>query len=456
MRRQSIRFRLTLWYAAALSAGLALFGGLIWLSLRHQMMTEIDEELAGRADRFEEYFRNESAGIEGAHVRAELREFCQALPPGSSMDLRGSNGFQFRYVADTAEKIPDLRTIQRQFALNGATFDLAVAAPIGNVIHTLDLLRILLWSLLPVVIAIACVGGAWLSGRALKPVQDISAAALTIGIENLSKRLPVPPTGDEVARLSEVLNTMFARLESAVTTLSQFVADASHELRTPLAVIRTTAELALRRARAPESYRESLEQVVAEAERMTQLVEDLLVLARTDANALEMPLEPLDLRQVLREVCGEMNGLAEMRGIRMNVSMGDEPAMVAANSPALHRLFLALMDNALKYSRAGGTVALTVEQNNAQIAVLVQDSGEGIAAADLPHIFNRFYRADRARTGEGYGLGLSLASSIARAHRASIEVKSTGESGTVFLVLFTARESNSELPDMLAAATRRA
>ena len=171
------------------------------------------------------------------------------------------------------------------------------------------------------VIAIACLGGAWLSGRALKPVNDITAAALTISIENLAERLPVPPTGDELARLTEVLNTMFARLESAVKTLSQFVADASHELRTPLAVIRTTAELALRRARTPESYRDSLQEVAAEAERMTRLVEELLILARSDAAAAEMPLAAVDVREVLADVCDEMRSLAEMRQIRINTAI---------------------------------------------------------------------------------------------------------------------------------------
>src|SRR5262249_4159803 len=144
----------------------------------------------------------------------------------------------------------------KQFSSRGNIFQLEAGAPLGDVLHTLDLLKLLLGSMIPVAILIACLGGAWLSGRALKPVRDITAAALTISIENLSGRLPVPPTGDDLARLTEVLNTMIERLESAVKTLSQFVTNASHELRTPLAIIRTTAELALRRGRTPESYRQ--------------------------------------------------------------------------------------------------------------------------------------------------------------------------------------------------------
>ena len=156
---------------------------------------------------------------------------------------------------------------------------------------------------------------------------------------------------------------MFARLESAVKTLSQFVADASHELRTPLAVIRTTAELALRRARTPESYRDSLQEVAAEAERMTRLVEELLVLARSDAATAEMPLGAVDVREVLTEICDEMRSLAEMRQIRINTLYGDGAAIVAGNRPALHRLFLVLLDNALKFSHPGGEVILRVENS---------------------------------------------------------------------------------------------
>src|ERR1700733_5003948 len=336
---RSIRFRLTAWYAAILTAGLALFGGLIWLSLRHRLFDEIDQDLAGRASRFEKYFRAEEANPD------ELNEFCQALPPLSYIDVHGSKGFTFRFASASA----DLRMLHRRFEVDGETFDLDVGTSITGVEHTLDLLRLLLLSLSPLVIVMACAGGAWLSGRALKPVKDITAAALNVSIENLSKRLPVPTTGDELADLTEVLNTMLARLEGAVKTLSQFVADASHEFRTPLAVIRTTAELALRRARAPEAYRDSLQEVAAEAERMTRLVEELLILARSDAATAEMPLGAVDVREVLADVCDEMRSLAEMRQVRLKDLHGDEGAIVAGNRPALHRLFVVLLDNALKF-----------------------------------------------------------------------------------------------------------
>jgi heavy metal sensor kinase len=422
----SIRFRLTAWYAAILTAGLALFGGLIWLTLRHRLLDEMDQDLAGRAARFEKYFRDEAANPD------ELNEFCQALPPGSYIDVHGSKGFSFRFAAPSL----DLRMVARRFEVGQEAFDLEMGESAAGVEHTLDLLRLLLLSMSPLVILMACAGGAWLSGRALKPVKDITAAALHISIENLARRLPVPGTGDELADLTEVLNTMLARLESAVKTLSQFVADASHEFRTPLAVIRTTAELALRRARTSDGYRDSLQEIGAEAERMTVLVEDLLILARSDAGVADMPLSSLDLGEVLRDVLAETRSLAEFRGIQIHADVGK--AMISGNRPALHRALLVLLDNALKYSKEGGEVMVTLTDNSIEI----KDFGAGISPEDLPHIFQRFYQADRARSQGGYGLGLSLAESIVKAHGGSIEVASVLGEGSTFRVVLNAAKTS--------------
>lgn len=444
MRARSIRSRLALWYAAVLACALGLFGGLIWWSLQARLTGEIDRDLAGRASRFEQYFRTESTEAAGPQLRDELEEFCQALPPASYISLQGTRGFTFHYPEDA--RPANLRMTRREFALNGERYVLEAGAPMGDVQHTLDLLRLLLAGLSPLVIAIACAGGIWLSSRALKPVAEATAAAHAISIENLSARLPMPRTADEIARLTEVLNAMLARLESAVKTLSEFVGDASHELRTPLAVIRTTAELALRKGRSPEEYRQSLHEIAAETERMTQLVEDLLLLARSDTGAVEMPLSPLDLREVVQDVCAEMRGLAALRAIRLTASLPETPAIVSGNRAGLHRLFLVLVDNALKYSREGGRVIVTVEANGARISAIVEDFGAGIPAEDLPNIFRRFYRADPSRGDAGYGIGLALADTIARAHRADIEVRSEVSRGSRFSVHFAARTAASGVP----------
>jgi heavy metal sensor kinase len=445
---------LTIWYTAVLTAGLALFGTLLWLSLRHELNAELERDLDGRAARFESFFRSESAES-GVHISEELEEFCQALPPASYINVEGSSGFAFRYPAGS-RALSGFRVLERKFSLNGEQFDLEVGAPLADITRFLDLLRLLLWSLIPVVIVLGCIGGAWLSGRALKPVQDVTNAALAISIENLSGRLPVPATGDEIAGLAAVLNSMLARLEGAVTTLSQFAGDASHELRTPLAVIRTTAELALRRERAPEAYRTALQQVASESERMTQLIEDLLSLARSDAGAVDMPRAAVDVREVIAEVSGKLANLADAAEVRITTVLGERPAIVSANRAALLRLFMVLVDNALKYSRAGGEVQLSVARGDGVISVSVEDFGEGIGEADLPHIFKRFYQADPSRSAGGHGLGLSLAQSIAQAHGVEIDVRSTRGKGSIFRVVFPERDAKTPGPVSQIAANTEA
>ena len=440
MRTRSIQFRLTVWYALVLAGALTLFGGLVWISLRQRLTSELQENLRDSASRFEAYMRREVREVFGLELKVEMEEFCQALPDSSYLELRGSRGFEFRYPE---QRRPDrtLQTVRRHFQIGQEDFTLDMGTSSAAIDHTLNLLGILLLTLFPAVIVLACAGGAWLSRRALKPVDEITAAARAIGIENLSRRLPVPDTGDEIERLAEVWNTMLARLESAVTTLSQFAADASHELRTPLAVIRTSAELALRRLREPEAYRESLAEVAAEAERMTQLVEDLLFLARSDARTVGLPLAPFDLRDAVRDAVAEVRDLALNRHMEMRLTLPPDPVTVTGNRAATRRLYLALLDNAIKYSPPARPVNVTLTATAQQITVAIEDFGIGIAATDLPNIFQRFYRADKARTGSldghgGHGLGLSLAETLARAHGATIAVKSVEGEGSVFSVSY--------------------
>jgi two-component system heavy metal sensor histidine kinase CusS len=440
MNPRSIRFRLTAWYALVLTAGLGLFGALIWVSLSHQLLGEIDRELEGRASRLETYFKEEVAKTTTVQLHDELEEFSQAFAPTSSVDIQGSNGFAFHYPPH-ARSQADARTLQRRFSLNGEDFELDVRVSTTEMERTRALLRQLLLGLIPVVIAIACIGGALLSGRALRPVTALTDAARSISIENLSERLPVADTGDELARLAATLNMMLARLETAVTTLSQFVADASHEFRTPLAVIQTTVELALRRPRESDDYRQALVEVGDEVGRMTHLVEDLLTLARNSTGAVDMPRASIDIKAVLDSVITETRPLADLHQIRVTRPTSQDPVWILGNRAALRRLFLALLDNALKFSRAHGQVIVSVEQQDSIVSVSVLDFGVGIPAPHLPYIFERFYRGDPARSGTGHGLGLALAASIVRAHGAKLDVASTAGVSTEFRVDFEARQA---------------
>lgn len=436
---RSIRFRLTAWYTLILSAALCLLSVLVWFLMQQRMLDDIHRGLEEEAASFETYVHHEIT-IPNVDLMEEMEDFAHAVPSTSYLNFTPPSGAApFRHPATAAGRHPRFESLTRTITVKGEPWKLEIGESREEMHHTLELLRTLLLSLVPLAIVFSCLGGLWMSRRALKPVDEITAAARAISIENLASRLPAPGTGDELDRLVNVWNATLARLELAVGSLSRFAADASHELRTPVAVIRTNAELALHRERDAGAYRDALREIASVSERMTQLVEDLLFLARRDARGEGMPLARACLREVLESTAQELRPLAVTKGIRIRMIPSPDDAWVAGNTTALRRLFLALLDNALKYSEAGTEVTASVEKQDGKIVARIADQGIGIGPEDLPHIFERFYRANESRTGEGHGLGLSLAQSIADAHHATIHVTSEPGRGSVFQVSFDSR-----------------
>jgi heavy metal sensor kinase len=436
---RSIRFRLTAWYALILSAALCLLCVLIWVLMRQRMLDDIHRGLEDTAGNFEAYVHQELR-IPNVNLMLEIEDFCHALPSTSYLNFTPPNGgTPFHHHATTGNRHARFESFTRTVTIQGQPWKLEIGESRAEMHHTLELLRTLLLSLVPLAIVFSCLGGLWLSRRALKPVDEITAAARAISIENLASRLPAPGTGDELERLVNTWNATLARLDLAVGSLSRFAADASHELRTPVAVIRTTAELALHREREPNAYRDALREIASVSERMTQLVEDLLFLARRDARGEGMALARVDLREILESTAQELRPLAVTKGLRIRLAPSPGGASVAGNAAALRRLFLALLDNALKYSATGTEVTASIETQDGKIVVRIVDQGIGIGPEHLPHIFERFYRANESRTGEGHGLGLALARSIADAHHATIHVTSESGRGSVFQVSFDSR-----------------
>jgi heavy metal sensor kinase len=291
----------------------------------------------------------------------------------------------------------------------------------------------------PLVLLLASAGGYWMSRRALEPVDRISRTAEEIGAQNLSQRLPLRSAGDELDRLSATLNAMFARLEAAFHRITQFTADASHELRTPVAIIRTTAELVRSKPRGQEEYTKALDRILAESERTSRLIDDLMLLARADAGADGIVQEPMNLAECLRGACAEVRVLAEYGKVCLEASLPSD-CTVSGDDQALRRLFLILLDNAIKYTPAGGAVrvnlAIDDSADKRTAVVEVRDTGLGISPEDLPHIFERFYRAakDRSRKTGGAGLGLSIARWITQRHGGEVLVESAPGTGSVFRV----------------------
>jgi heavy metal sensor kinase len=449
--RWSIRERLTLWYSLVLMASLTLFGIGTWLVVSHSLRASLEDTLNEHAKGVITVLRSVNPG-KPRHLREELTEYASAAPGGNLMEVRDSEDHQIlsskTVTLDAADSASTLgvqtqpsghyRTYTTKVSASGESYRVLVATPMDATEATLRRVRmLLLWST-PMVVLLASLGGYWISRRALAPVDEITLAAQAIGIQNLSQRLTVPSTGDEIQRLSETWNGMLARLEAAVKRLSQFTADASHELRTPIALIRTTAELTLRRERSPETYREALRQVVLESERTTRLVEDLLLLARADAGLPSLPLERLELTPLVRDVCQQGQVLAEARQLKISAEIPDEPVYVEANDPALRRMLLLLLDNAVKYTPSGGRITLSVDRGPGGATVAVRDTGIGIPENALPHVFERFYRVDESRNRDagGTGLGLSIAKWIAERHHASLEAESVVGQGSVFRIRF--------------------
>jgi heavy metal sensor kinase len=323
-------------------------------------------------------------------------------------------------------------------ASGGGLYSVQLAS---NVTPIYSLLHRFLWiavATIPIILLFAGIGGYWLSRRAMQPVYEITNAARRIGERNLSDRLVVPEPRDELRQLSETLNDMLARLERAFNRITQFTADASHELRTPVAMIRTTAEHILQRERTVPEYQQLVGQILIESETTTDLITKLLALARADERPEEGVREPIDLREVVAELAGSLRVIAKQSDLELNVCLADGEFVVQGDRREIRTLVLSILDNALKYTPRGGTVDVQLENGGTGILLRIHDSGTGISEADLPHIFERFYRADQSRSRDtgGVGLGLSIAKSIADAHGAKIMVSSVDGRGSTFAVLF--------------------
>ncbi|MGE3316929.1 MAG: sensor histidine kinase [Planctomycetaceae bacterium] len=282
------------------------------------------------------------------------------------------------------------------------------------------------------VLVAGLVGGRWISGRAIQPIATISATAAEISASNLSRRIDVQETESELNSLAQTLNQMFDRLETGFEQQIRFTADASHELRTPVAVILTNAELALSRNRPPEELRETIEVCRRSAIRMRGLVEALLTLARFDSGELRLEKRSFDLSHVAAECVALLRPLAERRRILIRAELPS--TIVSADSDRVTQVLTNLLSNAIRYNRDGGRVDIRIRSTESQVIVTIADNGIGIAPDHLPHIFERFYRIDKARSREegGTGLGLAICKSIVDAHGGEISVTSDGSTGATF------------------------
>jgi heavy metal sensor kinase len=318
---------------------------------------------------------------------------------------------------------------------------LQVAESYQYIVEVQEQLIFLLAISLPFVLLVASGGGWFLASRALTPIDHITRSAQRISADDLHQRLNLQLPNDEVGRLAATFDQMLGRLEAAFDRQKRFIADASHEIRTPLTILKGDVEVALYRPRSIPEYQETLVMVNQTADRLNALVEELLLLARADNNQYPLQIKSIDLATLLQQEVAHLQSKATSKNITLTLETPATLPMLA--DPAkLSRLFINLIDNALKYSDPGSQVRVTASPKNQQIRVTIADTGPGIPAAHLPHLFDRFYRVDQARARQeanttvssGAGLGLSIAQWLAQIHGGRIEVASKVGTGTTFTV----------------------
>jgi heavy metal sensor kinase len=450
-----LRARLTAWYFAVL---LVSFASLAWISdygFRRSIITTVND--ASRANL--ESIRSvllQTAPKGMYEVKDELNELAGLWAGGALLEVADEQGtliFQSPAFQHAHPPIPpangqelvffttNLDRVQYRIATSivdagGQKFLVRAAVSTEPLDQALDRFRLILKLTLPLLVIVASLGGYWLSRRALAPVDEIIKTARSIGVQNLSGRLAIPGPQDELRRLTETLNEMLARIESSFKRITQFTADASHDLRTPIALIRTSAELTLRRPRSEEEYREVLTRILGTSVETTHLIENLLTLARADAGAAGLELRRTDIIPPLEKAAEQASVLAAAKNIRISNGFAGHSVWVNADAAAMERLFLLVLENAVKYTPDGGHVEIRVYNGEGIAKVEIQDSGIGIPAKDLPHIFERFYRADEARSREpgGCGLGLAIAKWVVDMHGGTIEAQGAPGGGSVLRI----------------------
>ena len=457
MKRLSIGVRLMLWYLAIFAMGEIVFGASMWFILRHNLYDIVDDGLEDQIEDLKNFLASQKPDATVAKLQEEVKETYAIEHSGDYLQIHLDTGdLIYRspfFEQHSAVLMPPgqikrpifrgrrvegrrFRFAYEKLSVNGRTYTVEMGVPADDAVETLHLFRSSLLMFAPALLLVAAVVGYWMSRRALGPVDALVETAREIGGANLHSRLQKLNTGDELQRLADTLNEMLDRIETAFLRVTQFTADASHELRTPVSLIRTEAELALRRSRGEAEYQESMRHILLEAERTTVLIEELLALARADSGREALHMEPVDLGHTLVSVVDGWKQVAAIRELEFSAAIDNSDAFVMGDETMLRRLADILLDNAFKYTPPPGSVRLSLEQKADSAVITVQDSGVGIAQEDQSKIFERFYRVDKARSRAlgGTGLGLAIAQWIVTQHGGSITVESRLGAGATFRV----------------------
>ncbi len=478
----SVRIRLTLWYVCVLALALLAFSAGVYALLARSLNERLDNGLRATLESMSISLTRELTDIEAEKTKTDEEDQTEEAVTEEQIafsaieDLPLTNqaiaifDSQGRLLSEkptddnlhavlplfdmTPDESINIYTLQGSHEndaglrvatqhvnakTKSATYLIVAAQSLKANTEELKLLRRIFYLAVPIALVIAGLGGFFLAHKALAPVRAMSEHACRISAENLEERLPVANPRDELGRLASIFNELLARLNESFDQQRQFMADASHELRTPLSVMHTTAEVTLEQPQRAESeYREALTMMDAQTRRLTRIVEDMFTLARADAGRHPLHQSNFYLDELICETVHAAEVLAARKEILVEVAVATEVPF-RGNEELLRQMLLNLLGNAIKYTPTGGNVRVSLAQNDSTCEISVADSGTGIPPEAQPHIFERFYRADKARLhteangGSGAGLGLSIARWIAEAHNGRLELRRSDESGSIFV-----------------------
>ena len=455
---RSFRLQITAWYLALFALLFVVFSVFLYATLDGALRNRLDEMLGAESRSAAALFQSEMQELKGEAPAAAVESVTEmsvrgvviAIFAGPKMLAANNDGpkqiLQVLVQAagtaapGTAFAVPRYSewggraVIQRQ-EYEGRTYFVVALSSQESIAADLALVRRLLYFGLPLLFLAAGLGGFWLATRSLRPLRLMGEQARSITSRNLNLRLAIGPSSEELQALALTFNELLERLDTSFETMRRFTADASHELRTPVAVIRGEADVALDRDRPPEEYRESLATIHDESKRLSSLIDDLLNLARADAGHVVLRLGNLYCNDLLAECCRTVQGLAAAKAISLDCRSGGDLEF-QGDEALLRRMLLNLLDNAIRCTPPGGRITASLERDGDSLMITVSDTGTGITQEAAPHVFERFYRGDEARSREdgGFGLGLSIVKWIAESHRGSVELTSAPGAGAAFTV----------------------
>jgi heavy metal sensor kinase len=463
----SIRAKLTLWYLLVTFAGALLFGITSYGVLHYALLQEKKTHLLGREERLLRLLDGNQSQPDANSLNEQLTNYALVTHEGNLFSLLRLDGTLFfsgdprsagwTFSDATNCKARKFKLVQLEngtalamchaIVFDGMTRILYLGGSLDEEFEILRTYRIALLFLLPAILILSCLCGYFLSRRAMEPVDRMTKAAVGIGIGNLSARLPVPETKDEVQELAEAWNQLLGRLDAAVSRLSRFSADVSHDLRTSITVMLATAQLSLHRRRSEQEYRDDLDRIVTECRTASNLLDALLSLARSENFHQEVSFQRIDLCELIVNGCRRVEDLAESSGVLIDWEIPDDAVFIAGDPLLMQRLLGILLDNAIKYTPEHGEIHAEVLSTADEAVITVRDTGIGISREIRQQIFDRFYQAElrERKDRNGSGLGLAIARWITEAHHAELTVDSAPLQGSVFKIRFPVFTSDPSL-----------